>query len=160
AQQGRSRRRQRPRRRSRDRVRRSFEHPADARARGPSRLPLTGSLTGTPAPSQPTAIRGPVVSFRGDPFRDGLASTMVHEADAIVVMQAGRVARIGPASEVAAELPHNVEIRDWGRNSLICAGFVDCHVHFPQTPMIAAQGVRLLDWLDKYTFPTELKFAD
>ena len=111
-------------------------------------------------PSQPTAIRGPVLSFSGDPFRDGLADTMVHEPDAIVVMQDGRIARFGPASEVAPNLPPGIEVRDWGRSSLICAGFIDCHVHFPQTPMIAAYGKRLLDWLNAYTFPTELRFAD
>jgi guanine deaminase len=58
------------------------------------------------------------------------------------------------------DLPQGIEMRDWGRNALICAGFIDCHAHYPQTPMIAAYGVRLLDWLNAYTFPTELKFAD
>jgi guanine deaminase len=110
--------------------------------------------------SRPAAIRGPVLSFRGDPFRDGLADTMVHVPDAIVVMQDGRVTRVGPAHEVMRELPDGIDVRDWGRNALISAGFIDCHVHFPQTPMIAAYGARLLDWLNEYTFPTELKFAD
>src|SRR5262249_15916099 len=111
-------------------------------------------------PSKLVAVRGPVLSFRGDPFRDGLADTMVHEPDAIVVMRDGRIVRWGPASQLASELPSGVEIRDWGRSALICAGFTDCPVHFPPTPMMAAYGARLLDWLITYTFPTELKFAD
>jgi guanine deaminase len=85
---------------------------------------------------------------------------MVHEPDAIVVMQDGHITRFGPADQVSRELPKDVDVRDWGRNALISAGFIDCHVHFPQTPMIAAYGARLLDWLNQYTFPTELKFAD
>ncbi len=107
-----------------------------------------------------TAIRGPVLTFTGDPFNEGLDRTMVHEADAIVAIQDGRISHFGPADAIAGLLPPGTEIRDFGRDSLISAGFVDCHVHFPQTPMIAAYGARLLDWLNRYTFPVELKYAD
>src|SRR5690606_28873386 len=40
------------------------------------------------------------------------------------------------------------------------SGFVDTHIHFPQTEMIASYGEQLLDWLNNYTFPEERKFAD
>ena len=115
--------------------------------------PSTGSV-------QLTALRGPLLTFRGDPFRYGLERTMVHVPDAIVAIKDGRIAEVGPAAEIGPRLPPGVEVRDWGSKTLISAGFIDCHVHFPQTPMIAAYGSRLLDWLNKYTFPTELKFAD
>jgi guanine deaminase len=110
--------------------------------------------------SRPTAVRGPALTFTGDPFRDGLDATMVHEPDAIVAMAEGRITHFGPANEIAPLLPANIEMRDYGRDALISAGFVDTHVHYPQTPMIASHGGQLLDWLNKYTFPTELKFAD
>ena len=110
--------------------------------------------------SRPTAIRGPALTFSGDPFRDGLDRTMVHEPDAIVAMQDGRIIHFGPASRIAPLLPAGTEIRDFGKDALISAGFVDTHVHFPQTPMIASHGAQLLDWLERYTFPTELRFAD
>ncbi len=109
---------------------------------------------------RPTAVRGPVLTYTGDPFRDGLDKTMVHEPDAIVAMADGKITHFGPADQVAPRLPSGTEIRDYGPDALISAGFVDSHVHFPQTPMIAAYGAQLLAWLDKYTFPTELKFAD
>ena len=111
-------------------------------------------------PSRPTAIRGPALTFTGDPFRDGLEKTMVHEPDAIVAMADGRITHFGPASRVLRELPAGIEVRDFGKDALISAGFIDTHVHFPQTPMIAAYGAQLLDWLNRYTFPAELKFAD
>jgi guanine deaminase len=117
-------------------------------------------VTEYPAASPVTALRGPALSFSGDPFRDGLERTMVHEPDAIVVMQAGRITHFGPAGTIQRLLPPATEIRDYGKDALISAGFVDTHVHFPQTPMIAAYGEQLLDWLEKYTFPNELKFAD
>jgi guanine deaminase len=43
---------------------------------------------------------------------------------------------------------------------LIVPGFVDAHVHFVQTDIVAAYGRRLLEWLEQYTFPAERAFAD
>jgi guanine deaminase len=111
-------------------------------------------------PSRSTAVRGPVLSFSGDPFRDGIETTMVHQPDGIVVMADGKITEFGPADRIARELPPGTEIRNFGKDALISAGFIDSHVHFPQTPMIAAYGTQLLDWLNKYTYPTELKYAD
>eukprot|EP00003_Mantamonas_plastica_P014800 TRINITY_DN2547_c0_g1_i9.p1 TRINITY_DN2547_c0_g1~~TRINITY_DN2547_c0_g1_i9.p1 ORF type:complete len:492 (-),score=136.61 TRINITY_DN2547_c0_g1_i9:1295-2770(-) len=40
-------------------------------------------------------------------------------------------------------------------------GFVDTHVHAPQYPNAGTgMDLELLDWLEKYTFPTEAKFDD
>ena len=127
----------------------------------PFQNPSFGANVATMSPTdRPIALRGPVLTYTGDPFRDGLAQTMVHEPDAIVVVRDGHIAQFGPATEIAPSLPPDVEVRDYGPNALISAGFVDTHVHFPQTPMIGSHGNQLLDWLDRYTFPTELKFAD
>lgn len=43
---------------------------------------------------------------------------------------------------------------------LLLPGFVDAHVHYPQTEMIGAFGEQLLEWLTTYTFPVESQFAD
>ena len=40
------------------------------------------------------------------------------------------------------------------------AGFVDCHVHYPQTEIIGAYGGQLIDWLDRHTYVAEQRFAD
>ncbi|HIO38387.1 MAG TPA: guanine deaminase, partial [Rhodospirillales bacterium] len=48
---------------------------------------------------------------------------------------------------------------DYG-DCLICAGFVDAHVHYPQIDVIASYGTQLLEWLDKYTFPEEARFSN
>ena len=39
-------------------------------------------------------------------------------------------------------------------------GLIDTHIHFPQTQVIASYGAQLLEWLQKYTFVEEQKFAD
>lgn len=111
-------------------------------------------------PAQVTAIRGPALTYTGDPFKNGLDHTMVYESDAIVAMADGKITHFGPASKVEAELPPGTKVRNYGKDALISAGFIDSHVHFPQTPMIAAYGEQLLDWLNKYTFPTEQKYSD
>ncbi len=85
---------------------------------------------------------------------------MVHEPDAIVAMQDGHISHVGPAGQIAPLLPPGTEIRDFGPDALISAGFIDSHVHFPKMLMIAAHGAQLLDWLNRYTFPTELKYVD
>lgn len=43
---------------------------------------------------------------------------------------------------------------------LIMPGFIDSHIHYPQTDVIASYGEQLLDWLNNFTFPTELQFSD
>lgn len=108
----------------------------------------------------PTAIRGPVLTYKGDPFRRGLESTMVHEPDAIVAMDGGVITHFGPAKDIEPLLPPGTEVTNFGKDSLISAGFIDSHVHYPQTPMIAAYGEQLLDWLNTYTFPVEQKYSD
>jgi len=44
--------------------------------------------------------------------------------------------------------------------ALVTAGFVDAHAHYPQTAIIASWGKRLVDWLNTYTFPEEMRFGD
>ena len=59
-----------------------------------------------------------------------------------------------------AQLPAGTVIKEYGRDTVIMAGFIDCHVHYPQTQIIGAFGEQLIDWLNKYTFIAEQQFAD
>jgi guanine deaminase len=43
---------------------------------------------------------------------------------------------------------------------IIAPGFIDLHIHFPQTDVIGSPAAGLLPWLEKYTFPHESRFAD
>jgi len=52
------------------------------------------------------------------------------------------------------------EVVDLGRTKMIVPGFVDTHLHAPQLEMIGSYGGHLLEWLNRYTFPTEMKFSD
>jgi guanine deaminase len=105
-----------------------------------------------------TALRGGLVTFTGDPFAEGAAACR-HESDAIVVMRDGRIVDCGAAADVLRRMPEDVPVTQYA-NSLITAGFVDTHVHYPQLPVIGAGGKPLLDWLSGYTFPAEERYAD
>lgn len=43
---------------------------------------------------------------------------------------------------------------------ILAPGFIDLHVHFPQTDVIGSPAEGLLPWLENYTFPHESRFAD
>ena len=93
------------------------------------------------------AIRGPVLTFTGDPFRDGSEHTALYERDAIVLMAEGKITDFGPAEQLLHRLPPWTPITSYGQDTLITAGFIDNHVHFPQVPMVGAYGAQLRDWL-------------
>lgn len=96
------------------------------------------------------------LSFRGDPLLS--AEAVVYEADgAVVVGDDGRILWSGPAHEIPARHAAAERIRHPGR--LLMPGFVDTHVHFPQWRMLAAPGRDLLDWLERFTFAEEARYA-
>ncbi len=100
-------------------------------------------------------LLGLVLSFSGDPFRDGPDAARV---DAAVLVDQGRIVAVGDADTLRRAHPH-ARITDYG-SCLISAGFIDAHVHYPQTAIIASWGKRLIDWLNTYTFPEEMRLAD
>ena len=102
-------------------------------------------------------ILGQVLTYTGDPFAEGseAARVLTHGA---VAIDNGRIAAVGEAATLRARYPH-ARIHDHGQK-LISAGFIDAHVHYPQTAIIASWGKRLIEWLNAYTFPEEMRFAD
>ena len=111
------------------------------------------------APSSPplAAVRGEIVHFLADPAADPRA--LEHFADGVLIVRDGHVAECGPAAALLTKLPAGTPLADH-RGRLILPGFVDTHVHYPQTDIIASHGEQLLEWLEKYTFPAERRFAD
>jgi guanine deaminase len=106
-----------------------------------------------------TALRGDILHFSGDPHLHGIDACMHFERDALLVLRNGKIDLVGPASTLRAHLPPGTKIEHY-RDALICAGFVDTHVHYPQLSILGARGLPLLDWLSHYTFPAEQAFAD
>ncbi|AYH42878.1 guanine deaminase [Azoarcus sp. DN11] len=104
------------------------------------------------------AIRGELLHFLGDPADRG-ADAVEHFPDGLLIVRDGLVAEAGPAAALRAKLPADARIDD-RRGRLILPGFVDTHIHCAQTDIIASPGGQLLEWLDRYTWPVERRFAD
>lgn len=79
--------------------------------------------------------------------------------DGLLVIEDGVVVEAGDATVLLQKHSDNAVVVDYSGKFLV-PGFVDCHVHFPQLDIIASYGTQLLDWLDRYAFPAEMKFAD
>jgi guanine deaminase len=103
------------------------------------------------------AHRGAILNFRADPGdHDDPASYDYWEQGALIV-SAGRIERAGPASQLLDD--SSLPVIDHG-SRLLLPGFIDTHIHYPQTDVIAAGGRHLLEWLEQYTYPAEQRFAD
>ncbi len=102
------------------------------------------------------AYRAAILRFADD-------RTAVYEADGLLVTGPDAtgcqvVKAVGAYSLLSAQFP-GVNIQYFpGR--LIAPGFVDMHIHYPQTDVIGAPAAGLLPWLEDYTFPHEKRFVD
>jgi guanine deaminase len=106
-----------------------------------------------------TVHRGAILSFRSDPGQqDAQDSYDYWEHGALIVVD-GRIEQVGPAALLLKDADASLDVVDHGR-CLLLPGFIDTHIHYPQTDVIAAGGRHLLEWLEHYTFPAEERFAD
>lgn len=102
------------------------------------------------------AFRAAILRFADD-------GTAVYEQDGLLVTGPGAngqevVHAVGPHAAVAANHPGVPVEQLPGR--IIAPGFIDLHIHFPQTDVIGSPAEGLLPWLEDYTFPHESRFAD
>ncbi len=113
----------------------------------------------TPPLSSPhcQAYRASILHFSEDPAFHHAAYAW-HE-DGLLIVDSGRIWAAGDYAQLCSSLPADVEVQDY-RGKLIIPGFIDTHIHYPQTDMMASPAPGLLPWLDTYTFPTERQFAD
>lgn len=105
--------------------------------------------------SQPTILRGRVLSFLSEP--GGLNDTASYRylEDGAITIVDGMIVAVGDYSD--ADLA-NATIIDH-RPHLILPGFIDAHLHYVQSQMIASYAASLLEWLNTYTFVEEQKFG-
>jgi guanine deaminase len=99
-----------------------------------------------------TVIRGQTVSFTPE------GGVTHHARGALAVGEDGRIAWTGDH----AALPQDYAtwpVDDHG-TKLVMPGLIDAHIHFPQQRILAAPGKDLLDWLTRFTFPEEARYAD
>lgn len=106
------------------------------------------------------AIRGTFFDFTDDPWkhvgRERDAARFV--GDGLLVVKDGLIADFGPFAEITK---HNLDVPVTHLpDRLILPGFIDGHIHFPQVRVLGAYGNQLLDWLQTWIFPEEVKYKD
>ena len=102
------------------------------------------------------AYRAALLSFADD-------GSARYEPDGLLVVgpdAAGRqvIRAAGAYGALAGNYPGVNVLELPGR--ILAPGFIDLHVHFPQTDVIGSPAEGLLPWLEDYTFPHEARFAD
>jgi guanine deaminase len=106
-----------------------------------------------------TVLRGTIVTCRDDPFLTDPAKAFATEHDGIVICRNGLIETVGAAADIMRSLPAGTPVTHH-EGCLIVPGFIDTHVHYVQTGMIASYGAQLIEWLDRYAFPAEMAFKD
>jgi len=105
------------------------------------------------------AYRAALLHMLADPCQAPAAEAFAFHADGLLVVEDGHVTAFGTYTDIAPNLAPDTPVTNFpGR--LITPGFVDAHIHYPQTDVVAAWGSQLLDWLNTHTFPAEQAFAD
>lgn len=100
-------------------------------------------------------IRGRLLSFHDEP-QGADESALTYIEDGALLIRDGVIERFDSWEKLKEEAGEVIDHRP----HLVMPGFIDCHIHFPQVQVIASWGEQLLDWLETYTFPAEMAFAD
>ena len=103
-------------------------------------------------------LRGRLLTFHAEPRGPEDRDAYAYTEDGALWLREGLIVAAGGHAEIAAQAPA-VPVTDH-RPHLMMAGFIDPHIHFPQVQVIASHGAQLLDWLNTYAFPEEMRFAD
>jgi guanine deaminase len=108
--------------------------------------------------SAQTLLTGQTLTFTAQPGLTSPNGAAAFDSAGGVLIEGGLIVATGHAADLRTAHPEAEEIA-YGEG-LILPGFVDAHAHYPQTAMIASWGKRLIDWLNTYTFPEEMRFED
>jgi len=112
-----------------------------------------------PTISQNKAVRGKLFYLTDDPFLNSPEDCAVYEPDGLLICEGGEIKSVGSYSSLKGEVSDGTVIEHYPEY-IIIPGFIDAHIHYPQAEVIGSYGEQLLQWLQKYTFPTEGRFLD
>ncbi|MBF4574139.1 guanine deaminase [Herbiconiux sp. VKM Ac-1786] len=107
-----------------------------------------------------TAVRGTFLDFVDDPYKHvgNEEAAARFQADGLLVIEDGVIVDFGAYDDIASK-HEGVEITEI-RDRIILPGFIDGHIHLPQTRVLGAYGEQLLPWLQKWVFPEEHRYAE
>lgn len=103
-----------------------------------------------------TIIRSQLAILDGDPFTESFRWQLIE--DGAVHILNGQIAGIGDYARIKTQASFESLVD--ARHGWLVPGFIDTHLHFPQTIARAKPANQLLDWLDRQIFPAEMELAD
>ncbi|KAF7276177.1 hypothetical protein GWI33_010846, partial [Rhynchophorus ferrugineus] len=107
-----------------------------------------------------TAIRGQFLDIKSLVQQpEQIAEQIRYVEDGLLLVEQGKIVWFGTWQDGQAQLDDTFHVEHYPEQ-LIIPGFLDTHIHYPQTEMVGAYGEQLLEWLDTYTFPTEIQYQD
>ncbi len=108
----------------------------------------------------PIAIRGRFLDIQNTVSKaSDIDQAVRYIEDGLLISHEGKISWFGTWEEGQSQLNADMNVQHYP-DQLIVPGFIDTHIHFPQSEMIGAYGEQLLEWLNTYTFPTEIQFED
>jgi len=110
-------------------------------------------------PASNQLLRAAFLSYCCDPYPDP-QEAIHYEADGLIWIQDGVIRLAGDARSLEGRYPAELPQTRYSQRYLVLPGFIDAHTHYPQLEIIGAGGEQLLQWLRRYTFPAEARFAD
>ncbi|WP_282372149.1 guanine deaminase [Pseudomonas sp. PS02290] len=105
------------------------------------------------------AYRAAIIHSIADPADVAVEASYEYFEDGLMLVENGKILALGTAEDLLGTLADDIEIVTY-QDALITAGFIDTHIHLPQTGMVGSYGEQLLDWLNTYVFPCEKQFED
>jgi guanine deaminase len=105
------------------------------------------------------AYRASLLHMLADPCQAPAEEAWAYNDDGLLVVEDGLVSGFGAYADLAPTLGPDTPFTAFP-GKLITPGFIDAHIHYAQTDVVAAWGSQLLDWLNTHTFPAEQAFAD
>lgn len=105
-----------------------------------------------------TLLRGRLLTFHADPVETD--DNHLYIEDGAILVADGIIEAVGDHAGLRRQVLVDGAREIDHRPHLILPGFIDPHIHFPQVQVIASWGEQLLDWLNRYTFPEEARYAD
>src|SRR4051794_2873573 len=106
-------------------------------------------------PMTRTILRGRVLTFVSEPQGLDDAASYRYLEDGAVVIANGKIVALADFAGIEID---DAQVIDH-RPHLILPGFIDTHLHYVQSQMIASYAGSLLEWLNDYTFVEEQKFS-
>ncbi len=103
------------------------------------------------------ALRASLLHYTDDP---ALTEDGIHwHADGLLLLEGEKIVAAGDYAALKHLVPDDLTVQHYP-GKIIMPGFIDTHIHYPQTDMIASPAPGLLPWLEQYTFPTERQFQN